>query len=207
MSDGFHSEFGMSTYGLRPGEFLLAILVAGACGPGGNGSSADTTHTMLNPAVADTAQPASPLSDASILALLDQASITDSAAAALATAKATNSELRAYARQMMQDHGQLRREAERVARRLRLTLEVPPGDESVAEREALLELLNGAERGQDFDKAYVDHEVAFHLDVLEVATSAMELARETEVQAFIQQLAPMLRDHLDRAQELQRRLR
>ncbi len=72
---------------------------------------------------------------------------------------------------------------------------------------AILTMLNATTRGRDFDKAYIDHEVAFHLDFLELVTGAMEVASETEVRAFIQKLAPMLEDHLDRAQTLQARLR
>jgi putative membrane protein len=197
----------MHTSVFRVATAVLLVLAAAACQRGGEPTGGDTTQTMLYPGVGDTAQPAPPLSDANILALLEQAHITDSAAGALAVTKATNSELRAFARMMVRDHHVLRMEGERVARRLRLTPELPPGDESVAETEATLAMLNGAERGQDFDKAYIDHEVAYHLDVLEAATAAMSLARETEVRAYIQKLAPMLRDHLDRAQALQRRLR
>jgi hypothetical protein len=53
----------------------------------------------------------------------------------------------------------------------------------------------------------VDHEVSYHLDVLETATTAMELARATELKQFIQKLAPILQAHLDRAQALQREMR
>jgi putative membrane protein len=197
----------MHTSAFRVAAAVLLVLAVTACQRGGEPTDGDTTQTMLYPGAGDTAQPAPPLSDANILALLERAHVTDSAAGALAVTKATNSELRAFARMMVRDHHVLRLEGERVARRLRLTPELPPGDESVAEMEATLAMLNGAERGQDFDKAYIDHEVAYHLDVLEAATAAMSLARETEVRAYIQKLAPMLRDHLDRAQALQGRLR
>lgn len=185
--------------------FLFGALLA--CRQGDQAAGGDTTESMLYSGAGDIAEPAPPLSDGNILALLDRASLTDSAAGALAVGKASSSELRAFAREMVRDHHAMRREAERVARRLRITPELPPGDESEAEMEAILALLNGAARGRDFDKAYVDHEVTYHLDVLEVATSAMELARETEVRSYIQRLAPMLRNHLDKAQLLQAGLR
>jgi putative membrane protein len=68
-------------------------------------------------------------------------------------------------------------------------------------------LLNTTARGRDFDKAYVDHEVSYHLDVLETATTAMQLARATELKQFIQKLTPILQAHLDRAQALQAEMR
>lgn len=186
---------------------LVGIPALTACRRSGDVGASDTIATMVENAAADTAQPSSPLGDGNILAMLDRASVIDSAAASIAVTKATSSDLRNYARQMIRDHHLLRVEAERVARRLRITPELLPGDESDAEMTAMLGLLHETVRGSDFDKAYVDHEVAFHLDVLEVAVTSMELARESEVRAFIQMLAPMLRDHLDRAQALQARLK
>ena len=94
-----------------------------------------------------------------------------------------------------------------MARRLRLTEELSADTSRESGPAATLSLLNATPRGRDFDKAYIDHEVEFHLDFLETVTGAMERAGETEVKAFIQKLAPMLQEHLDRAKELQSRLR
>lgn len=147
------------------------------------------------------------MSDANILALFDRANVIDSAAGVIAASKATGAELRGFAAQMVRDHHAMRVEGERVARRLRLTAEPPAGNDDESGMTAILTMLNATTRGRDFDKAYIDHEVAFHLDFLELVTGAMEVASETEVRAFIQKLAPMLEDHLDRAQTLQARLR
>jgi putative membrane protein len=184
----------------------LAVLATAACQRGEDGTR-DTTATMLDGAPGDTAQPASPLTDANILALLDHANLADSAAGAIAADKGTSSGVRTFGRQMVREHHDLRAEGERLAKSLRLTPTLPIGDESVGELEETLTLLNTAARGRDFDKAYVDHEVSYHLDVLETATTAMELARATELQQFIQKLAPILQAHLDRAQALQREMR
>ena len=181
----------------------LAVAGAGAACRDGEPGPSDTTSAMVVGGVRDTAQPESPVADSHILALLDWAHQTDSAAAALAVTKGTSSEVRAFARQVMREHHSLRAEGERVARRLRVVPELPPGDQSEAEMEEILRLLNATTRGRDFDKAYVDHEVAYHLDVLETAVTSMQMARAAEVQAYIQKLAPILQRHLDRAQQLQ----
>jgi putative membrane protein len=193
---------------LRAGRVLaLGLAVVGAGGAACRGDSepgpGDTTSTMVVSGAPDTAQPESPVTDSHILALLDWAHQTDSAAATLAITKGTSSEVRAFARLLLRDHRSLRAEGERVARRLRIVTQLPPGDQSEAEMAEILRLLNTTTRGRDFDKAYVDHEAAYHLDVLETAVTAMQMARAAEVQAYIQRLAPMLQGHLDRAQQLQ----
>lgn len=184
---------------------MSAVLLI-ACRGEGDDTQTDTVRDAVPPAnsiYGDT----SSLTDAGILARFDRANVTDSAAGVIAASKATSSDLRSFAAQMVRDHHLMRVEGERVARRLRLTPEDVAGTGGEAGMGAILAVLNSTERGRDFDKAYIDHEVAFHLDFLETVTGAMELAGETEVRAFIQKLAPMLEEHLDIAQELQARLR
>lgn len=186
----------------------LAIALLTACNGDNDAEEGDTTHGTARTSAIGATRVASPAADASILASFDVANVSDSAAGAIAAAKATSSDLRAFAAQMMRDHHAMRLEGERVASRLRLT-PAQPGDTSGARSglAATLSLLNATPRGADFDKAYIDNEVEFHLAFLETVTGAMERAGETEVRAFIQKLAPMLLEHLDRARELQGRLR
>jgi putative membrane protein len=186
----------------------LAIALVTACSSDDDAEEVDTTQGTARTSGVGATRAASPAGDASILASLDAANVSDSATGAIAAAKATSSDLRAFAAQMMRDHHAMRLEGERVASRLRLT-PAQPGDTSGARSglAATLSLLNATPRGADFDKAYIDNEVEFHLAFLETVTGAMERAGETEVKAFIQKLAPMLLEHLDRARELQGRLR
>lgn len=193
---------------MRPGHRCLVSAMSAAllaCGGGDERAEADTTRGA--PVTGAAGGVASPMSDANILALFDRANVTDSAAGVIAASKATGAELRGFAAQMVRDHHAMRVEGERVARRLRLTAEPPAGNDGEPGMTAILTVLNATARGRDFDKAYIDHEVAFHLDFLELVTGAMDVASETEVKAFIQKLAPMLEEHLDRAQTLQARLR
>lgn len=185
---------------------LLLTLVAG-CDGGDDAGSGDTASGAAREDAEGVAGRSSPQSDAAILASFDAANVSDSATGAIAAAKATSSDLRAFAAQMVRDHHAMRIEGERVARRLRLTPEPNADTSGEASRGATLSLLNATPRGRDFDKAYIDHEVEFHLDFLETVTVAMDRAGETEVRAFIQKLAPMLQEHFDRARELQGRLR
>ncbi|HUF65900.1 MAG TPA: DUF4142 domain-containing protein [Gemmatimonadaceae bacterium] len=185
----------------------MFVVLLGACDEPRGEAGADTVRGASSSTAGAAGGAAASLTDANILALLDGANVTDSAAGAVAVSKASSSELRSFAAQMIRDHHSMRLEGERVARRLRLTPEVPAGSDEGSGLTAILAVLNSTARGSDFDKAYIDHEVAFHLDFLETAIGAMEEATETEVKAFVQKLAPMLEEHLDLAQALQARLR
>lgn len=185
---------------------LLLTLVAG-CDGGDDVAPGDTTRGTARADAAGVVRESASGSDAAILASFDAANVSDSATGTIAAAKATSSDLRAFAAQMVRDHHAMRLEGERVARRLRLTPEPNAGASGDSGMAATLSLLNATPRGRDFDKAYIDHEVEFHLDFLETVTAAMDRAGETEVRAFIQKLAPMLQEHFDRARELQGRLR
>lgn len=185
----------------------LALALVAGCNGDDDAAPGDTTSGTARADAVGVAGGSSPESDAAILASFDAANVSDSATGAIAAAKATSSDLRAFAAQMVRDHHAMRLEGERVARRLRLTSEPNADTSGESGMAAIVSLLNATPRGRDFDKGYIDHEVEFHLDFLETVTTAMDRANETEVKAFIQKLAPMLQEHFDRARELQGRLR
>lgn len=185
---------------------LVLALVAG-CDGGDDVAPGDTTSGTARADSAGAATETASGNDAAILASFNAANVSDSSTGAIAAAKATSSDLRAFAAQMVRDHHAMRLEGERVARRLRLTPELNADTSGESGMAVTLSLLNATPRGRDFDKAYIDHEVEFHLDFLETVTAAMDRTGEAEVKAFIQKLAPMLQEHFDRARELQARLR
>jgi putative membrane protein len=67
-------------------------------------------------------------------------------------------------------------------------------------------MLNGAAKGKDFDKAYIDNEVTYHQAVLQTATNAMAAAQNAELKNLIQKAAPAIQAHLDMAQAIQKKL-
>jgi putative membrane protein len=71
----------------------------------------------------------------------------------------------------------------------------------------MMSTLNGAAKGRDFDKAYIDGEVETHKAVLEMATSAMNAAQNAELKNLIQKAAPAIQAHLDMAQSIQNKLK
>lgn len=173
----------------------------------GMAAKADTGAMAMNPdtGMAPSAAPA--LTDPNIVYILDNANMLDSAAGSIAATKGTNSEVRDFGNRMMRDHHKLRQEGQDLAKKLGVTPEAPANDQSKADYDKTMTMLNGAAKGKDFDKAYIDNEVAYHKAVLETATTAMGAAQNAELKNLIQKAAPAIQAHLDMAQSIQGKLK
>ena len=154
------------------------------------------------------AAPAAPaaLTDANIVYILDNANMLDSAAGAVAATKGTNSEVREFGKRMMRDHHNLRKQGQDLAKKLNVTPEAPANDDSKASYDKTMSMLNGAAKGKDFDKAYIDNEVEYHKAVLQTATNAMAAAQNAELKNLIQKAAPAIQAHLTMAEGIQKKL-
>ena len=149
------------------------------------------------------AGPAVVLSDANILYRIDAANRADSAAGTLAATKGTSSDVRQFGTRMARDHHGLRTQAQALTTRLAITPSPPAGDATQAGIDRAMAMLNGAGRGRDFDKAYIDHEVAYHKTLLETLIAGMNSAQSAELKNLIQKAAPVVQGHLDLAQSVQ----
>lgn len=147
--------------------------------------------------------PAPVLTDANIVYILDNANMLDSAAGSVASTKGTSADVREFGQMMMRDHHKLRQDGQNLAKKLGVTPAAPPNDDSKGALDRTMTLLNGAAKGRDFDKAYIDNEVTYHKAVLETAMTAMNAAQNAELKNFIQKAAPAIQAHFDRAQAIQ----
>jgi putative membrane protein len=159
----------------------------------------------------DTAAPAGgetpAYSDANIVALLDHANEADSSAGALAVKKATNPEVKRFAKLMMSEHHALRQQGKQLADKLGVAPQ-PPADDPVtqlASKETAA--LESAPKGAEFDRAYIDQEVAAHEAVLDLAKRAHDSAQNPELKKLIEQAQPVIEKHLDQAKEIQAKLK
>lgn len=191
------------------------VLAFSACSKKDAGTSdtgmAATGDTAAMATNADTgmsasATPAAGLSDPNIVYILDNANMLDSAAGSVAATKGTNAEVRDFGKRMMRDHHNLRQQGQDLAKKLGVTPTPPANDSSAAQLDKTMSMLNGAAKGKDFDKAYIDNEVTYHKAVLETATAAMGAAQNAELKNLIQKAAPAVQAHLDMAQSIQKKL-
>ncbi len=160
-------------------------------------------------AVLDTTTNATPdanLTDANIVALLDHANVADSSAGALASTKATNQQVKQFARLMMAEHHALRKQGQALAKKLGITPE-PPADDPVtplANKE--MEALKSAPKGAEFDRTYIEQEIAAHQAVLDLADRSHGAADNPELKALIENARPVIEKHLKQAQDIEKSL-
>jgi putative membrane protein len=168
--------------------------------PGDPGAAAAMQSDAAQPGAAGT------LTDANIVALLDEANQADSASGAYALGKATNSEVKAFAKLMMGEHHALRVQGQQLAKKLKVTPQLPANDPLKPAAQAEMAALKAAPKGPQFDRTYIDQEVAIHKAVLDLAEQAHGAAQNQELKALIEKARPVIEKHLDRAEELQKKL-
>lgn len=147
------------------------------------------------------------LSDANIFFILDNANMLDSAAGAVTATKGTNSEVRDFGKRMMRDHHDLRKKGEDLAKKLAVTPEAPANDNSKAQYDKTMATLNGAAKGKDFDRAYIDNEVTTHENVLQTLIDSMKAAQNAELKNLIQKAAPTIQSHFDMSKAIQQKMK
>jgi len=192
----------------------MLILVAGCKSQRASDNAAmgsDTSSGAMTTGAADTssmaagAQPAA-LSDANIVALLDKANMADSALAAYAVTKATNPDVKSFAKLMMGEHHALRAQGQQLAKRLGVTPQMPADDPLKPAADAEMTALKAAAKGADFDRTYIEHEIGIHKAVLDLAGKAHDAAQNEELKKLIEQAGPVIQKHLDHAEQIQKKL-
>jgi putative membrane protein len=166
------------------------------------GAQATRTDTAEAPAAA----PAGGLTDPNIVALLDEANAADSAAGAYALTKATDRGVKAFAKLMMGEHHALRAAGKQLAQRLNLTPEPPAEDPLKPAAESEMTVLRAAPKGPQFDRTYIEQEIGIHKAVLDVAEKGHDAAQNEDLKKLIEQAKPVIQKHLDRAEEIQKKL-
>jgi len=144
--------------------------------------------------------------DPNIVALLDEANKADSAAGAFALKKASNAQVKAFAKMMMGEHHALRVQGQALAKKLQVTPQAPADDPVKQAGEAEMTALQSAGSGAAFDRTYIDQEVGVHKAVLDLAGKAHDQTSNSELKALIEKAKPTIQKHLDRAEELQKTL-
>jgi putative membrane protein len=186
----------------------LSLVALGSCKPR---QSSDAVSGAAEASKTDTAEaqapaPAGGLTDANIVALLDEANAADSAAGAYAVTKAASPDVKAFAKMMMGEHHALRAQGQQLAQRLNVTPEPPADDPLKPAAEGEMTAIKSAPRGPQFDRMYIDQEVGTHKAVLDLADKAHDAAQNEELKKLIEQAKPVIQKHLDRAEEIQKKL-
>jgi len=153
-------------------------------------------------------RPATPaLDDPTIVAIFEAANTWDIETSRVALKRSRNPEVRAFAEMMARDHAAARQLGRDLAAKLTVT-PTPPGKNFPLYKNhvAIMKTLAKA-RGAAFDRAYVDHEVAYHQAVIDaVTTQLLPATQNAELRALEQKVAPNFQAHLAAAKALQQKL-
>ena len=142
--------------------------------------------------------------DAQIAHIVVTANQVDIDAGKLAEKKARSADVKAFGKMMVTDHTGVNKQAVALAKKLGVKPEDNPtsqslkkgGDENVAKLKKL--------KGKEFDKAYVDHEVAYHQAVLDaVDKTLIPSAKNAELKGLIEKVRPAFVAHLEHAKMIQ----
>ena len=144
------------------------------------------------------------ISDAHIAAIVVTANQVDIDAGQLALSRSTNEKVKTFAQLMVTDHTGVNKAATELVTRLKVTPQTSPTSEALkaggAKNLAHLKTLKGAE----FDRAYINHELAYHQQVIEALDKTLiPGATNAELKALLIKVRPAFIAHRDHAKMLQ----
>ena len=145
--------------------------------------------------------------DAQIAHIVVTANQVDIDAGKLAQSKGKSNDVKAFGKQMITDHTGVNKQAVALVTKLKVKPEDNPTSQSLKkggeDNVKNLKTLSGAA----FDKAYVDHEVAYHQQVLDAVDKVLiPNAKNDELKALIVKVRPAFVAHLDHAKMIQAKL-
>jgi putative membrane protein len=145
--------------------------------------------------------------DPQIAHIVVTANQVDIDAGKLAESKGASKDVKDFGKQMVTDHTGVNQQAIALVKKLKVTPEDNPTSQSLKQGgEENLKHLR-ALSGAAFDKAYIDHEIAYHQQVLDaVDKTLIPNAKNEELKALIVKVRPAFVAHLEHAKMIQTKL-
>jgi putative membrane protein len=144
------------------------------------------------------------INDAQIASIVVTANQVDIDAGKLAVSQSTNADVKDFGQQMVTGHTGVNKSATELVTKLKVTPQDNPtsqqlkagGDANLANLKTL--------KGAAFDRAYIDHEVAYHQAVLDaVDKTLIPNSKNEELKALLVKVRPAFVAHLEHAKHLQ----
>ena len=142
------------------------------------------------------------LDDPTIVAIFDAANTWDIQTGALAARKGTTKDIRDFGAQLERDHTKVRQMGRDLAKKLGVT-PTPPKDFAMAKDHAEAMHSLGAATGTAFDRAFLEHEIAFHRAVIDALNNTfLPAIQNDQLKALVKEVLPAFDAHLQAAQRL-----
>ena len=163
--------------------------------------------TAVSTANAEDNGAASAPTDAQIAMIVVVADTVDVDYGKLAVKKTSNQAVKEFAETMIRDHTAVNDKAIALAKKLGVTPEASDTSKSLkSDGDKMMAKLKGM-HGAEFDKAYVDNEVAYHTSVIgALNTVLLPNAKNAELKALLESGKPIFESHLEHAKTLQKSL-
>lgn len=170
---------------------IAAVLVAGTVGVA-------LARTESTPAVT--------VDQAAVVAIFDLANTADIETGQLAAQRAQSKDVREFGRMLSDVHTAVRQQGRDLAKKLGVTPKLPEGYNGAQEHAAVMQRLRGLS-GAEFDRAFLEHEQAFHAAVLSaVKTTLLPAITNQELKDFVTSLAPAFEAHRLGAENLEKKI-
>ncbi|HMC54183.1 MAG TPA: DUF4142 domain-containing protein [Gemmatimonadaceae bacterium] len=158
--------------------------------------------TLVSRAHATPVSVASRIDDATIVAIFDAANTADIETGALGAARGDNKEVGEFGRMLADVHTAVRQQGRDLAGKLGVTPTAPKDDHSAADHAATMQRLRSLS-GPAFDRAFLEHERAFHAAVLSALNSTLiPSIQNKELKDFVVSLVPAFEAHRLQAENL-----
>ncbi|MEO6682705.1 MAG: DUF4142 domain-containing protein [Ginsengibacter sp.] len=190
---------------------LSAVFIMASCNSQ-DGSSSDAmsdktaTETVTPPAVETTPAPAA-LTDPEIASIAVTANQIDIDYAKIAKEKSKNKAVLDFATTMAKDHQAVIDQAVALVTKLGVTPQDNSTTQSLLSGATDTKAMLNSKTGADFDKAYVDNEVAYHKAAIDIVENKLiPSSSNTELKTLLQSALPLFKEHLGHAEMVQKNL-
>ena len=169
-------------------------------------SKPDTATSAGEVAGASTGATTPAMSDANITAIIGAANGGEIADGQLAQRRAQSADVKAFARQLVDDHRTFQQKIDAAAKDSHVSPQPPATVDSMKQQAKLADDSLSHLSGTAFDRAWVAHEVAGHQKTLSDLQRMQGMARSQQLRAAIGAGITSVQDHLQKAQALQAKL-
>lgn len=146
--------------------------------------------------------PQQDLDDPTIVAIFDATNTADIETGGLAAERGSTKAVRDFGAMLARDHESVRQLGRDLAKKLGVT-PTPPKDKSSAKAHAQAMATLRAKHGAEFDRAFLQHEIAFHQSVIDaIQATLLPAIQNEELKALVIKIAPAFEAHMRAAQQL-----
>ena len=197
---------------LKNSAYLLsAVFIMASCNSQNESKTATMpvdSPTVVTPPAAETAPAAAAaLTDPEIASIAVTANQVDIDYAKIAKEKSKTKSVLAFAATMAKDHQSVNDQAIALAKKLNVTPMDNPTTQSLLSGATETKAMLNSKSGADFDKAYVDNEVAYHKAAIDIVENKLiPSSSNAELKALLQSALPLFKEHLSHAEMLQKEL-